>query len=342
MLDKLESLQKEALDALEGISDADALQAWSREYVGKQGRITEILRSVPDLPPEERPTVGKGANEARVALEDALAARKDALRAQAIASELEEGAIDVTLPGRPVPGGRLHPATQTLREIYSIWADMGFQIYRSRDVEDDETNFTLLNMPPYHPARDMWDTFYTTDEGVLLRTHTSPGQIRAMHDYAPEPIRVILPGMCYRYEQITSRSEVQFNQVEGLAVGKGIRMTDLKGTMADFARRIYGAHRKVRFRCSHFPFTEPSVEVDVECIICDGQGCSVCKLTGWVEIAGAGMVHPIVLKNGGYDPIVYSGFAFGMGPERVTMLKHRIDDIRYFWGNDLRFLEQFA
>jgi len=218
---------------------------------------------------------------------------------------------------------------------------MGFQVYRSRDVEDDDTNFTLLNIPPHHPARDMWDTFYTTDEGVILRTHTSPGQIRAMRDFAPEPIRVILPGMCYRYEQISARSEVQFNQLEGLAIGKNIRMTDLKGTITEFARRMYGAERRVRFRCSHFPFTEPSMEVDVECVLCDGQGCGVCKYTGWLEICGSGMVHPVVLKNGGYDPAVYSGFAFGFGPERMAMLRYGIQDIRYFWGNDLRFLEQF-
>ena len=342
MLDKLEGLYQEALAALEGIQDAEGLQAWERQYVGRRtGQVTAILRSVPDLPPGERPAVGKRANEVKVSLEAALSEREAGLRTQALAAQLEEGEIDVTLPGRAVPGGRLHPATQTLREFYKIWADMGFQVYRSRDVEDDDTNFTLLNIPPHHPARDMWDTFYTTEEGVLLRTHTSPGQIRAMREYAPEPIRVILPGMCYRYEQITARSEVQFNQVEGLAVGKNIRMTDLKGTMADFARRMFGTHRDVRFRCSHFPFTEPSVEMDVESILCDGQGCRVCKMTGWLEIAGAGMVHPIVLKNGGYDPSVYSGFAFGMGPERITMLKHSIDDIRYFWGNDLRFLEQF-
>jgi phenylalanyl-tRNA synthetase alpha chain len=218
---------------------------------------------------------------------------------------------------------------------------MGFQVYRSRDVDDDDANFTLLNMPPYHPARDMWDTFYTIEEGVLLRTHTSPGQIHAMREYAPEPVRVILPGMCYRYEQITARSEVQFYQVEGLAVGHNVRMTDLLGTLTDFARRVFGQARQVRFRCSHFPFTEPSLEMDVDCIICGGAGCGVCKHTGWLEIAGAGMVHPVVLRNGGYDPTVFSGFAFGMGPERITMLKHRIEDIRYFWANDLRFLEQF-
>ena len=237
--------------------------------------------------------------------------------------------------------GRLHPSTQVLRRICQIWVNMGFQIYRSRDVESDEMNFELLNIPAHHPARDMWDTFYTTTEGVLLRTHTSPGQIRAMREFHPEPIRVVLPGMCYRYEQITARSEIQFHQVEGLAVGRNITMTDLKGTLISFAHRMFGAERRVRFRASYFPFTEPSAEMDVECLICGGSGCSICKQSGWLEILGCGMVHPRVLQNGGYDPNVYSGFAFGMGPERITMLLHRIDDIRYFWGNDLRFLEQF-
>jgi phenylalanyl-tRNA synthetase alpha chain len=218
---------------------------------------------------------------------------------------------------------------------------MGFQVYRSRDVETDEMNFELLNIPAYHPARDMWDTFYTTSEGILLRTHTSPGQIRVMRERCPEPIRVVLPGMCYRYEQITARSEIQFHQVEGLAVGQHVTMTDLKGTLISFAHRMFGAERKVRFRASYFPFTEPSAEMDVECVICGGSGCAICKHSGWLEILGCGMVHPRVLRNGGYDPTAFSGFAFGMGPERITMLRHRIEDIRYFWSNDLRFLEQF-
>jgi phenylalanyl-tRNA synthetase alpha chain len=254
---------------------------------------------------------------------------------------MAEGALDVTMPGRPLSRGRLHPSTITLRRIYQIWAEMGFQVYRSRDVETDEMNFQLLNFPLHHPAREMQDTFYTTNPDVLLRTHTSPGQIRVMRDYCPEPIRVILPGMCYRHEQITARSEIQFHQVEGLAVGRGIRFGDLKGTLINFTSRLYGKGRPVRFRASHFPFTEPSAEMDVQCFLCDGQGCRMCKYSGWLEILGCGMVHPNVLRNGGYDPNIFSGFAFGMGPERVTILKHGIQDIRYFWGNDLRFLEQF-
>ena len=294
------------------------------------------------LPREERPAYGRRANELKRALEAAYQLKAEDLEKQSLVGARTADRVDVTLPGRPRRPGRLHPATRTLREIYHICAEMGFQVFGSRDVETDEMNFALLNMPPHHPARDMWDTFYTTRPGVILRTHTSPGQIHAMRRYYPEPIRVILPGMCYRYEQITARSEIMFNQVEGLAVGKEITMADLKGTIADFARRMFGAGRRVRFRASHFPFTEPSAEVDMDCILCDGEGCRVCKYTGWVEIMGCGMVHPVVLANGGYDPDIYSGFAFGMGPERIAMLKHGIEDIRYFWGNDLRFLEQFG
>jgi phenylalanyl-tRNA synthetase alpha chain len=341
MLDQLRAIRERALQELEAVTDTEGLKQLYTAILGKKGEITLALRTVGQLPPDERPAVGKLANEVREELEAAFAARQEIVRAHEMALSFEEGELDVTLPGRPVPAGRLHPTTQTLRRIYDIWAEMGFQVYTSRDVEDDDTNFTLLNIPPYHPARDMWDTFHTTTEGVILRTHTSPGQIRAMRDYAPEPIRVVLPGMCYRYEQITARSEVQFNQMEGLAIGRNIRMTDLKGTLTEFSRRMYGADRRVRYRCSHFPFTEPSMEVDVECILCNGEGCAVCKHTGWLEIAGAGMVHPVVLKNGGYDPAQFSGFAFGLGPERITMLRHGIEDIRYFWGNDLRFLEQF-
>lgn len=261
-----------------------------------------------------------------------------------MAADLEGGEIDITLPGRAGAVGSLHPATHTLREFYEVWARMGFQVYRSRDVEADETNFKLLNFPEHHPARDMQDTFHTTQPNVILRTHTSPGQIRSMREFGGDgtkPIRFILPGMCYRYEQITARSEIQFNQVEGIAVGKNIRMSDLKGTIAEFARAFFGQNAQVRYRASYFPFTEPSMEVDVECFICGGKGCRICKYSGWLEIAGSGMIHPTVLKNGGYDPAEWSGFAFGMGPERITMLKHGIEDIRQFWGNDLRFLEQF-
>ncbi|HET90902.1 MAG TPA: phenylalanine--tRNA ligase subunit alpha [Chloroflexi bacterium] len=340
MLDQLNRLEGEALAALETVKESDALAEWDRSYLGKKGALTLLLRAVGDLPKEERPAFGRAANEAKVRLEAAYEARAEALRREEMVRELEQGTLDVTLPGRPAGPGHLHITTQTLRRIYAIFAEMGFQVYESPEVETDEMNFGLLNMPPHHPARDMWDTFWVSDE-ALLRTHTSPGQMRAMREYCPEPIRVILPGKCYRYEQITARSEHQFYQVEGLAVGRNITMADLITTLTEFARRYYGAERRVRIRGSYFPFTEPSIEVDVDCILCEGQGCRVCKYSGWLEIAGAGMVHPVVLQNGGYDPDVWSGFAFGPGVERPAMLKHSIDDIRLFYGNDLRFLRQF-
>ena len=341
MLDQLDQIQKDALSALAAVTDGKALEDWRVAHLGKKSPLMTILGDLGKLSKEERPLIGKRGNEVKRGLETALDEKAEAIRRAEIERSMKEDALDVTLPGRPRGRGRLHPTTQTLREFYAIWAEMGFQVYRARDVETDEYNFQLLNIPPYHPARDMQDTFFTTTPGVVLRTHTSPGQIRAMRDFCPEPIRVILPGMCYRYEQVTASKDVQFLQVEGLAVGRHVRMSDLLGTLAEFARRMFGPERKVRFRASYFPFTEPSMEADMDCLLCGGKGCPVCKYTGWLEIAGAGMVHPIVLKNGGYDAKVYSGFAFGMGPQRVTMLKHGITDIRYFWQNDLRFLEQF-
>ena len=341
MLEKLDELYAKSLAELKQVGETAVLESWYKETLGRKGSIYLMTRQVGQLTPDERPIFGKRINAVKQELEAAYEKRLAELRAVELQAQMASSAIDVTLPGRHQWRGRLHPATQTLREIYRIWGDMGFQVYRSRDVETDEYNFELLNIPQDHPARDMWDTFHTTTPGVILRTHTSPGQIHAMHEYYPEPIRVILPGMCYRYEQVTARAELQFHQVEGLAVGKNITMADLKGTLTDFTRRMFGENRQVRFRANYFPFTEPSAEMDVECILCNGDGCNVCKYTGWVEILGCGMVHPTVLRNGGYDPDSYSGFAFGMGPERIAMLKYRIDDIRYFWGNDLRFLEQF-
>ncbi|MFC2030171.1 phenylalanine--tRNA ligase subunit alpha [Chloroflexota bacterium] len=342
MLEQLDELEREATAALAPVSDDEALADWRTAYLGRKGRITEAVKQVGTLAAEERPAYGRRANEVKRTMEAEYDSKVGMLKAAAQTRSQLADRVDVSLPGRFVNPGRLHPTTRTLREIYRIFAEMGFQVYRSRDVETDDYTFTLLNMPPYHPARDMWDTFYTATPGVILRTHTSPGQIHAMREYHPEPVRVILPGMCYRYEQVSARSEMMFTQVEGLAVGKSITMADLKGTIVDFARRMFGEGRQVRFRASHFPFTEPSAEVDMDCILCGSKGCRVCKYTGWLEIMGCGMVHPVVLQNGGYDPAVYSGFAFGMGPERTAMLKYGIEDIRYFWGNDLRFLEQFG
>jgi phenylalanyl-tRNA synthetase alpha chain len=336
----LDTLQECALAELRECPDEAALREWHHRYV--EGKLREALKTIGQLPPAERKPFGQRANEVKETLsrahDAALADRKEKRLEQSLASE----AADVTLPGRPVPRGRLHVSSQTLRKIYAIFADLGFQVYRSRDVEIDELNFGLLNMPPHHPARDMWDTFHTKTPGVLLRTHTSPGQIHVMRELAPGPIRVILPGMCYRYEAITPRSEIMFHQVEGLCVGEHVTMADLKGTLIAFARRMFGARRQVRIRSSYFPFTEPSIEVDMDCIVCAGKGCTLCKGTGWLEILGAGMVHPVVLRNGGYDPAHHSGFAFGMGPERIAMLTYGMNDIRQFWGNDLRFLRQFG
>jgi len=352
MLDKLSEIEKTALDALQSVQDASSLDAWRVAQLGRSSPLMTVFAELGKLSKEERPLVGQAANRVKVALEAALADRAEAIKAATVAKSLEEESLDVTLPGRTIHHGRLHPSTQQLRRVLSILAEMGFQVYTSREVETDEVNFQLLNFPPHHPARDMQDTLYIEagDRGenpILLRTHTSPGQIHAMREFAamdpkdPPPIRIALPGMCFRAEQITARSEVQFNQVEGLAVGKGITFSDLKGTLIDFAHRMFGQNARTRFRASYFPFTEPSAEMDVECFVCGGKGCAVCKNSGWLEILGCGMVHPVVLQNGGYDPKIYSGYAWGMGPERQLMLRYKIEDIRYFWGNDVRFLEQF-
>jgi phenylalanyl-tRNA synthetase alpha chain len=342
MLEELQSLEKQALAELAQVASEEQLEAWRLNVLGRKGSLTALLRNVGVLPAEERPVAGRESNRLKVALEQALEAKSVALKRQAMQAAATQDRIDVSLPGRPVNAGRLHVVTQALRDILDIFGDMGFRVEEWRDVESDEMNFQLLNIPPYHPARDMWSTFHTTQEGVLLRTHTSPGQIRTMRKYYPEPIRVVLPGKVYRYESVTARSESMFTQVEGLAVGKNITLADLKGTLYNFARRMYREDIGARFRFDYFPFTEPSIEMDIECIVCGGKGCRICKYSGWLEILGAGMVHPTVLRNGGYDPEVYSGFAFGMGPERVALLKYGIDDIRYFYGNDLRFLNQFA
>jgi phenylalanyl-tRNA synthetase alpha chain len=341
MIDQLAQIEREAVAQLGAIRTSVDLQSWKVSHLGRSAPLAQILDGLRELPKDQRPAVGRRANEVKAGLEHAFAAREEALRREELDRSLAEQRLDVTLPGRRPNRGRIHPANLTVREIIHIWAEMGFQVYRSREVETDDYNFGLLNMPRHHPAREMQDTFYTTDPEVLLRTHTSPGQIRVMRERAPEPIRVVLPGMCFRYEQITVRSEIQFNQIEGLAVGHHITMADLKGTLSAFARRTFGQNVRTRFRASYFPFTEPSAEMDVECFVCGGAGCPVCKRTGWLEILGCGMVHPTVLENGGYDPERFSGFAFGMGPERITMLKHGIEDVRYFWGNDLRFLAQF-
>ena len=341
VLTELEQMQSTALSALAQVEDEASLNAWRTSYTGRSAPIMLVFSRLPQLPKELRPQVGQRANQVKLALEAALAEKEEAIQQARLQMSLAAERLDVTLPGRRPPSGRLHPQTQTLREIYRVFGDMGFQIYRSPDVETDEDNFELLNIPAYHPARDMQDTFYTTTPGVILRTHTSPGQIHAMREMSPNPIRVALPGMCFRYEQLDARHELQFTQVELLAVGEGINFGDLAGTLVDFAKRMFGPEVRTRLRPSYFPFTEPSAEMDIECFVCGGKGCTVCKKSGWLEILGCGMVHPVVLRNGGYDPRKFTGFAAGMGPERISMLRYRIEEIRYFWANDIRFLEQF-
>lgn len=338
---ELDRIKTEALAALSTATTGDALADWRREHLSKKSPLMTFMGSIGTLSADDRPLAGQLGNEVKQALEAAYEQAAEALRQAELQAELTSGALDVTLPGRPVLRGRRHPVQQTLDALLDIWAEMGFQVYRSREVETDEFNFQYLNIPEHHPAREMQDTFFTTEPGVVLRTHTSPGQIHAMRQYAPHPVRVVLPGYVYRYEQITARSEVQFSQMEGLAIGANIRFSDLKGTLTDFARRLYGDHVRTRFRADYFPFTEPSAEVDVTCFVCEGKGCNICKYTGWLEILGCGMVNPTVLRYGGYDPTQVTGFAFGMGIERIAMLKYKIEDIRYLLQNDLRFLEQF-
>ncbi len=352
MLEQLKQIEEDALAALASVHDEAALEAWRVTYLGRSSALMQFFSGLGQLSKEERPLAGQRANEVKKAIEAAFGTMAEEMRQATLKRSLEQEQLDVTLPGRRLPVGRLHPDTQTLRELYRVFGDMGFQVFLSREVESDEYNFQLLNFPVGHPARDMQDTYFVEAEGrgdnpIILRTHTSPGQIRAMRQMSatnpqdPPPIRIVLPGMCYRYEQVTNRHETQFEQLEGLAVGPGITFGDLKGTLADFARRMFGQGTRTRFRASYFPFTEPSAEFDVECFLCGGKGCNVCKGSGWLEIGGCGMVHPVVLRNGGYDPERYSGFAFGLGPQRMAMLKHHIEDIRYFFQNDLRFLEQF-
>ena len=338
---KLENEQDSALAALLRVTNPSELEAWKQAHLGKTAPVMLAYGAMGSVPKEERPALGRTINTVKITLETAFAEKEVTVKQAALASDLEGETLDVTLPGHRPRRGRLHPLNITLREIYRIFGDMGFQVYRSPEVETDEFNFTLLNMPPYHPARDMQDSLYTETEGVMLRTQTSPGQIRAMREFYPQDIRVILPGPVARNENLTARSEIEFIQVELLVVGKNITFADLKGTLEDFAHLAFGKDAHTRLRPSYFPFTEPSAELDVECFICGGAGCNVCKGSGWLEIGGCGMMHPSVLANGGYDPEVYTGFAAGMGIDRTTLMRYHVDDIRHFRNNDIRFLDQF-
>jgi phenylalanyl-tRNA synthetase alpha chain len=336
----LEALRAEALASIADAHDAATLDALELEVLGKKGRLTGVLRGIGGLPAEDRPTVGSIANAVRTAIEAALAERGTQLRGSELAARLVAETVDVTTPGRPIRRGSLHPSIEAMREIADIFGQFGFVAYESPEIEDDLTNFQMLNIPPDHPARDLWDTLYVDVEGRLLRTHTSPGQIRVMRTETP-PIRALLPGRCFRYEAIDASHASEFFQVEGLMIDEGTTMADLKGLLDQFAKAMYGDDKRTRFRPGYYPFTEPSVAFDVECLVCGGVGCAACGRSGWMTILGAGMVHPVVLQYGGLDPERYQGFAFGMGPERIKMLKHGITDLRLFLEDDLRFLEQF-
>ncbi len=342
MLEQLEELHIQALGELNKISEPDELELWRVRYLGKKSGLTRILRSLATLPLEERRKVGARANEVKSTLESRLVEKKRIVEEVHLISSLQQERLDVTLPGKPISAGRSHVVTQTLREICDIFRSMGFQVFEGPDVEWDYYNFEALNIPRYHPARDMFATLWIDSEmeGRLLRTHTSPMQIRIMEKRRP-PIRVIVPGRVYRYEATDATHESMFYQVEGLAVDENITLADLKGTLFEFCRRLFGEQRKVRFRCDYFPFVEPGVEVAIDCLACNRGGCRLCGYTGWIEILGAGMVHPDVLKKIDIDPEVHCGFAFGLGVERIPMLRYGIEDIRLFYSNDLRFLKQF-
>jgi len=343
---ELSDLESKALAELEALSSADDLERWRVAYLGRRSPLTRILRQLGSLSLEERRTVGSTANTLKALLDERLAQKEAAMADQEKERASAASWLDVTLPGRPVAVGRLHPVTQMVREICTAFVSMGFQVVEGPEVEWDYYNFEALNIPPGHPARDMWDTLwidYQTPEGerpMLLRTHTSPMQIRVMEKQRP-PVRVVVPGRVYRFEATDATHESMFYQIEGLAVDEGISFAEMKGTLYEFARRIFGPDRKVRFRSDYFPFVEPGVEMAIDCFNCKGRGCRICRESGWIEILGAGMVHPDVLRRVNYDPEVYTGFAFGMGPERIAMLKYGIEDIRLFYSNDIRFLRQF-
>ena len=356
----MDELLQVAVRDLERIDNPDGLEQWRVAYLGRRGRLTLVLRGLPGLELEQRKVMGALGNEAKSKLEALLAQRTEEINQAQLARSAAQERIDITLPGRPITIGRLHPTTQIVREICDAFSGMGFSVVEGPEVEWDRYNFEMLNIPKGHPARDMWNTLWVDDQNeegeypMLLRTHTSPMQARVMERLQP-PIRVVVPGKCYRYEATDATHEWHFYQVEGLAVDDGITFADLKGTLYEFARRLFGKERKVRFRCDYFPFVEPGVDMSIDCFACSGtgrrpelagrpepvEGCRICKGSGWIEIMGAGMVHPKVLAGVGYDPEKYTGFAFGMGPERIAMLRYGIEDIRHFFSNDLRFLSQF-
>ncbi len=336
----LEALRARATGAAGSAPDTAALDAIELEVLGKKGDLTAILRGIGTLPAEDRPKVGAIANDVRGSVEAALGEARSRLGSAELAARLAAETVDVTTPGRPLRRGSLHPIMETAREISEVFRQFGFVDYEGPEIEDDLTNFQMLNIPPDHPARDLWDTLYLDIDGRLLRTHTSPGQIRVMHQEKP-PIRALLPGRCFRYEAVDASHASEFFQVEGLMIDEGTSMADLKGLLDQFAHAMFGEDRATRFRPGYYPFTEPSVAFDILCVICNGEKCPACSRTGWMTILGAGMVHPVVLRYGGIDPERYQGFAFGMGVERIANLRHHVVDLRAYMEDDLRFLGAF-
>lgn len=337
MKEKLEQIRREAEERLKAQNvDLEELRI---RFLGKKGELTSVLRGMGALTPEERPAIGQMANDVRAYIEKAIAEKGEELKKELLKSKLKKERLDVTMPGKAPKVGKRHPLAKVEMEMWDIFLGMGFDIAEGPEVEYDYYNFQALNIPENHPARDTQDTFYVTPK-ILLRSQTSPVQARVMEKQKP-PIRIISPGRVYRSDEVDATHSPMFHQLEGLVVDKGITMGDLKGTLELFAQKMFGEKTRIRFRPHHFPFTEPSAEVDVSCFVCGGKGCRVCKGEGWIEILGAGMVHPNVLRNCGIDPEVYSGFAFGMGIERIVMCKYGIDDMRLLYENDVRFLEQF-
>ena len=339
MLNALQQIRQQAAEALAQAGDLKALDDLRVKYLGKKGELTAILKQMGKLSAEERPKVGQLANEVRANIEALVEERTAAVKAALLDQKLALEKLDVTMPGRAAPLGKLHPLTKVLEEVKEIFLGMGFSVAEGPEVETDYYNFEALNIPKDHPARDTQDTFYISDN-VLLRTQTSTVQVRTMEKQKP-PIRVIAPGRVYRSDAVDATHSPLFHQIEGLVVDRGITMADLKGTLEMFVKRLYGEESVVRFRPHHFPFTEPSAEMDFQCFACHGEGCRLCKGEGWIEILGCGMVHPKVLSICNIDPEEYSGFAFGMGLERIVMRRYGIDDLRLFYENDLRFLNQF-
>ena len=342
MKEQLEKIRQEALLALSQVSDNAELDALRVRFLGKKGELTAVLKMMGRLSAEERPVMGQAANSVREIIEKKIEETKQILREKALQARLAAESIDVTIPGTAVNPGHRHPMSKALDEAKDIFISMGFQILDGPEVELADYNFTKLNIAPNHPSRDRSDTFYITeDESVLLRTQTSPMQIRAMEQIKTPPIRVLAPGRVYRKDEVDATHSPMFHQIEGLVIDRGITMADLKGTLETLIKAMYGADSVVRFRPHHFPFTEPSCEVDVQCFKCKGAGCPTCKGEGWIELLGAGMVHPKVLEGCGIDPNVYSGFAFGIGLERMAMRRFKISDLRMIFENDIRFLSQF-